>query len=162
MTGAHNRRHFEELSARELARSRRVREPLAALVLDLDHFKRINDGHGHAAGDLALQAFAAFCRGELREVDVFGRTGGEEFAALLPGTDRAGAAIVAERLCRGLAGVRVALPGGGELGLGVSIGVATLATGDESVDPLLSRADHALYEAKRAGRNRVAVDPSAT
>ena len=159
LTGVHSRRHFHELAERELARTRRTRGPLAVLVLDLDHFKLINDGYGHSIGDLALKTFAAFCKGVLRETDLLGRTGGEEFAALLPATDEAAALAVAEHICRGLERHPVPLPGGGELGLTVSIGVSVLAPGDEHIEPALTRADHALYAAKRAGRNRVSRDP---
>jgi GGDEF domain-containing protein len=88
LTGVHSRRHFHELAERELVRTRRSGEPLAVLVLDLDHFKLINDGYGHSIGDLALKTFAAFCKGMLRQTDLLGRTGGEEFAVLMPATAR--------------------------------------------------------------------------
>ena len=114
-------------------------------MLDLDHFKAINDTRGHAAGDEVLKHFAALAPRALRGVDTFGRFGGEEFLMVLPGTEREGALAVAER-------VRAATEAGGQVT--ISIGVATYQRG-EDIKGLLHRADEALYQAKAAGRNRV-------
>ncbi|MEO5373474.1 MAG: GGDEF domain-containing protein [Alphaproteobacteria bacterium] len=154
LTGLSNRRRLMEVGDEEVSRSTRYEQPLSLLMLDIDHFKRINDSHGHAAGDEALRQFAAACREVLRRNDTIGRCGGEEFAVLLPNSDIDGAAALAERLRRRVAGIEVPH---GEIcfGFTVSIGVATLAPGDTGLETLMARADQALYQAKTHGRNRV-------
>ena len=123
-------------------------------MLDIDYFKSINDSYGHEAGDMALQAFATLCRTLVREPDIVGRLGGEEFALLLPETDQAGAFVLAERLREAVAAIRLGdLP----VGITVSIGVAEVWGGELTVDAALARADCALYAAKRTGRNRVCM-----
>lgn len=157
LTNAFNRRHFITEAERELERSRRYRQPVSFLLLDIDHFKRLNDTHGHQTGDEALRRFTAACQRLLRGPDVLGRIGGEEFAILLPETDTAGAQILAERLRAAVAQTPVRdNPGADRLPvtMTVSIGVAGF-DGQCSVDRLLSYADKALYAAKRHGRNRV-------
>ncbi|WP_280552778.1 sensor domain-containing diguanylate cyclase [Halomonas sp. 25-S5] len=153
LTGAANRRHFFERAAEELARARRHGDALSLVMLDLDHFKRINDHWGHATGDRVLQAFAAGVRSLLRREDLFGRIGGEEFVVLLPATGLEGALPLAERLRRQTEGLDLE-ENGERVSVTTSAGVATLGAGDASTDALLQRADEALYAAKRAGRNR--------
>ena len=154
LTGCANRRSFLELAARELARARRHDEPLAVLMVDLDHFKGINDRHGHQMGDVALQQLVQVCQATLREEDTIGRLGGEEFGILLPETGRALALEVAERLRQAVAQIELPMPGKRPLRFTASIGVATLAREDTGIGAILSRADRALYEAKSTGRNR--------
>jgi diguanylate cyclase (GGDEF)-like protein len=125
-------------------------------MLDLDHFKDVNDAHGHRAGDRVLQQLARTCLEVLRTVDVVGRVGGEEFAILLPETAREGAVEVAERLREAVGRAEVAREEGVPLRVTVSIGVSTLS-GAANLDTLMSQADTALYDAKHAGRNRVCV-----
>lgn len=160
LTGLCNRRHFYTLGRRELARCARTGAPLSLLMLDIDHFKSVNDSHGHETGDQALVALAGACAPELRENDVLARLGGEEFAVLLPDTGIATARHVAERLRAALAGLSLRSSAGASLGFTVSIGVscAQAWTADE-LDAMLRRADAALYRAKAAGRNQVMVDP---
>lgn len=157
LTGIGNRRQFFELAARELSRSNRSGSPLALLLLDIDDFKRINDQHGHEAGDAVLKSFAATVAAALRDVDIFARLGGEEFAILLPDTDSVAARAVAERIRRQVSLVVENRQQGQALSFTVSIGVAALIPGGEadSIDAMLRRADAALYQAKNAGRNRV-------
>ena len=152
-----NRRVFLAQVTRELERFQRYARPVALLMLDLDSFKRINDVRGHAAGDSVLQHFADVARQSLRKIDVLGRLGGEEFAALLPGTDAAGAVQLAERLRQAVAD-RPADIEAGSLAYTVSIGVTWFASGDSKADTILARADRALYRAKHNGRNRVEVE----
>jgi diguanylate cyclase (GGDEF)-like protein/PAS domain S-box-containing protein len=154
LTGLANRRQFLAQAGIELARIRRFAQPTALLMLDLDFFKRVNDQHGHAAGDAVLQACAAILQGALRQVDVAGRLGGEEFAVLLPGSGLAEAGKFAERV-RALIAAHGVPFGGQEIRLTVSIGIAALTADDTSPDTALARADAALYRAKAAGRNRV-------
>jgi diguanylate cyclase (GGDEF)-like protein len=164
LTEALTRRAMEEMAADELARSRRHGLPLSLLLLDIDHFKLVNDQYGHAAGDAALRQFAAAVRHCLRREDVFGRLGGEEFCALLPSTGVGGAAQLAERIRHAVANLAVEA-GGNRLSLKVSIGVASLGDHAGSWDELVNQADRAMYAAKRAGRNRVIVSdapPAAT
>jgi diguanylate cyclase (GGDEF)-like protein/PAS domain S-box-containing protein len=158
LTGTLNRRQFMIVAGLELERAQRHLRPLSVLMLDIDHFKRINDGHGHAVGDEALRLFASACAGILRENDVFGRLGGEEFAILLPETAQDRAADVAERLREKVASLRVPTPGA-VLGLGftTSIGVTQMRVEDATIDVALMRADEALYRAKNSGRDRVIV-----
>lgn len=156
LTGIANRRYFFLLAEKELSRARRYGGPLAAMILDVDHFKVVNDSHGHAIGDLALTTVAGTCRAVLRTSDLLGRIGGEEFAMLLPQTDSAGATSLAERLRQAIADMRVEYPTG-SLSLSVTIGVAVWQGGADSLDQLLRRADDMLYEGKRQGRNRVSV-----
>lgn len=155
LTGAYNRRHLLDVLRREIARAQRVAAPLSICLMDLDHFKSINDGWGHAAGDAVLRHFATLAATGLRAVDVFGRFGGEEFMLILPDTDAPGAAAVAERIRA--AAEQEAFPG---LPAGhavtVTIGVAGRAR-DEGGEALTARADLALYRGKDAGRNRVVV-----
>lgn len=148
LTGAFNRRHFFDLAAHEVAVARRYRQPLAVILFDADHFKRINDTAGHVAGDETLRRIAAIVRDHLREADLFARYGGEEFILLLPRTTAAQAAIVAERIRTEIAG---------QAGVTISNGVAELLPGEESLDLLIRRADDALYRAKQEGRNRTVV-----
>jgi diguanylate cyclase (GGDEF)-like protein len=152
LTGLANRASFFASAAEELQRTRRYHRPLAVLMLDLDHFKRINDTCGHEAGDQALRAFASLCRQLLRETDTMGRIGGEEFAVLLPETSSDAALPLAERLCDAVTRLR---PKGVHAPMTVSIGVSGVNADEASIEPALARADAALYQAKRNGRNRV-------
>ena len=125
------------------------------LMLDLDLFKTVNDRYGHRVGDLTLQKVVEVCREMLREVDVIGRLGGEEFGIILPETDAEQALQVADRLRQAIAIASVALPQGGSVGITTSVGVATYSEADSDVDAVFNRADRALYDAKRSGRDRV-------
>lgn len=158
LTGVLTRRHFGELAAREQALALRRAWPISVLMIDVDHFKAVNDRHGHPTGDAVLAHVAHQCLGMLRSGDLFTRWGGEEFVALLPATDADGALEVAERLRAGVADA--VLP---ELRhrITASIGVAT-GTGEETIDALIARADAAMYAAKRAGRNRVEAAPASS
>jgi len=154
LTGAMNRRAFGHLSVRELARARRGGMPLTVVMMDLDHFKRINDRLGHATGDIVLRLFVSVAQRVLRTEDVFCRWGGEEFVTLLPATALPQALLVAERLRQSFAEEAADLaPEAAEIGFTVSLGLAQLQ-GDEEIEELLRRADHALYRAKDLGRNR--------
>jgi len=154
MTGVHNRHSFMQDLYREFVRGRRYRTPLSLLVFDLDFFKQINDGYGHAAGDEALRAFAKAAGECLRGMDVLGRLGGEEFGILLPNTVLDQAEIVAERIRAAVTEIAIETEYG-TVRFTTSVGVAQSVEGDDSVDTLLARADAALYAAKAAGRNRV-------
>ena len=160
LTGLANRRHLIERAERELLRLQRFGNPFTLMTLDVDHFKRINDTHGHACGDRALCALAAACIGLLREIDMVGRMGGEEFTIILPETIGDEAMLVADRIRRGIAGLRFDSDTPGlEVGFTVSIGVAECHREDARIEQPLARADNALYEAKAAGRNRVVRAP---
>jgi diguanylate cyclase (GGDEF)-like protein len=153
LTGLVNRRRFIEALEAEVERARGFDSPLAIVLSDLDNFKQVNDEFGHHGGDVVLRAFADLIRSHVRDVDVSGRIGGEEFAILLPDTDRAGAALVAERMRRSLNSVPIALEEA-NLNVAASFGVAELTAG-QSGDDLLRSADAALYRAKDEGKNRV-------
>ncbi|OHC91504.1 MAG: hypothetical protein A3J87_01760 [Sideroxydans sp. RIFOXYB12_FULL_59_6] len=157
LTGLNNRRHFYDLAEQELARAKRYGKPLAMLMLDVDHFKQVNDSYGHHAGDAVLRKLSEVCIAALREIDVIGRYGGEEFVVLLPETDAHRALEAAERLRHALAEAEVPLAGGDMLRFTVSIGVSNLVATDADLDSVLKRADKGLYEAKNSGRNRVCV-----
>ena len=129
-----------------------------AVMLDVDHFKTINDRHGHAAGDHALRVLTDLCRKECRATDIVGRYGGEEFALFLPETDATMATAVVERIRRALAATEIPGPSGG-FHMTVSAGIAE-CTVTEGLEALLARADEALYAAKHAGRDRISVAPS--
>jgi diguanylate cyclase (GGDEF)-like protein len=154
LTGVRNRRHFVEVLEQEFARARRYDTPLTILSFDLDFFKRINDGYGHAVGDQALISFAEVAQKGLREMDLLGRIGGEEFAILLPSTPAADALAVAERVRKAVAEISIPTDNG-MLKFTTSVGVTQMQSIDSSIDDLLRRADNALYEAKAGGRNRV-------
>jgi two-component system cell cycle response regulator len=155
LTGLRNRRHVEEYLARVTSLARRHAEPVAVLLADVDHFKSVNDGHGHEAGDAVLREVAGRLVGSVRLEDMVGRWGGEEFLAVLPNTPAQGAAELAERLRRVVAAEPCRLPGGGHLTATVSIGCAASLVDDAAT--LVRSADAALYQAKEAGRNRVVV-----
>jgi two-component system, cell cycle response regulator len=160
LTGLANRRHLIERAERELLRLQRFESPFSLMTLDIDHFKRINDTYGHACGDRALCALAATCIGLLREIDMVGRMGGEEFTIILPETIGDEAMLVADRVRRRIAELRFdSDPPDSEFGFTVSIGVAECHREDARIEQPLARADHALYEAKAAGRNRVVRAP---
>ena len=154
LTGLANRRALFEAAERELGRSSIAPRPTALLVIDADHFKAINDRHGHPGGDSVLRHLAGLLGENFREVDVVARIGGEEFAVLLPSTDLARALVVAERL-RASVVAYPAMVGGQPVEYTVSTGIAVAQDGEGGIDRLLARADDALYAAKRAGRNRV-------
>lgn len=160
LTSVSNRSRFFELGEAEVARWNRFRQPLSALMIDIDHFKLVNDSRGHAAGDEVLKQVAASLHSGLRSIDVIGRLGGEEFAILLPSIDLEGAAMVAERLRRAVATLAPTVEGEA-LPVTISIGVAELAADMRGLDALLKVADSALYEAKQSGRNRVVQYSSA-
>jgi diguanylate cyclase (GGDEF)-like protein len=157
LTGLLNRRGFMELAELQIARRARQGSRVSVLMFDLDHFKSINDRYGHAGGDEALRVFAHTIQGTMREGDVIGRLGGEEFAALVAGSADE-AAIAAERVRVNFetAGLVIA---GHQMNATVSIGAADVAAAACSIEHLISRADAALYAAKQAGRNRVACAP---
>ena len=153
LTGAANRRHFHAEATRELKRAKRYRRPLALLMLDIDHFKKINDTYGHGAGDEVLCALVGLCHAKLRGQDILGRLGGEEFAILAPECPPERGVVLAERLCRKLAETRVETEQGA-VSFTVSIGV-TDCPPEAPIEDHLERADKALYRAKSEGRNRV-------
>ena len=155
LTGVSNRRHFMERAEQELHRCVRYGGQLSILMLDIDHFKLINDRYGHKVGDLVIKTLTQVCTASLRDVDVIGRMGGEEFAVLLPETDRSVAVSAAERLRVAIDQAKVPLADGLPVKFSVSIGVAAMQSADDNLDVLLNRADAALYEAKGSGRNRV-------
>ena len=154
LTGLSNRADFFGRASDELRRAHRFDRPPTLLMIDLDRFKRINDQFGHGTGDEALRAFANTFRAVMREVDILGRVGGEEFSAILPETALEGGMLAAERLRAAVEAIEVPLPDGGFLSLTVSIGVAR-PWPDEPLDRLMARADAALYAAKDNGRNRI-------
>lgn len=153
LTGLCNRRQFIALSSREIERNRRYQLSLTVLMMDLDHFKNINDRHGHAKGDEVIVHFAQSCRNVLRSTDICGRLGGEEFAAVLPDTRMEDALLAAERLRRVVAEARLPDGEAGTLQYTVSIGVAMLRADETEIDEVLGRADKQLYQAKHNGRN---------
>ncbi len=159
LTGEMNRGHFFARAAEELVRARRQRHPLAILMLDLDCFKEINDNLGHAAGDTVLETVCKRWRTILRNVDLLGRVGGEEFAILLPGSELADAKVVAERLRAAVADTPIPAAGE-EIYCTVSGGIALVEDVDQSVQDALRRADRALYQAKDRGRNCMLSDVS--
>ncbi len=159
LTGAYNRRHFFEVAEREILRARRGRHPLSLIMLDLDRFKEINDTYGHAAGDEVLRAVAQQCRSSIREIDVLGRYGGEEFVVLLVDLPDGELDRVAERLRRGVEGLSVVTDRGTVSQLTVSLGGASLEADTPDLATLLASADAALYAAKQAGRNRAIIEP---
>ena len=155
LTGLANRARFMSRAAQELARTARYGGPLSVLMLDIDHFKVVNDTHGHQAGDHVLESLGRLLREALRDIDLAGRVGGEEFAVLLPQTNLVHAVEAAERLRLKVAAMEVPLEHGLPLRITISIGVASHAGDGINLDTLLSQADTALYDAKHAGRDRV-------
>jgi diguanylate cyclase (GGDEF)-like protein/PAS domain S-box-containing protein len=153
LTGVPNRRYFMELAELEMARMQRYANTLAVIMVDIDFFKNVNDKYGHKAGDIVLQGIARIMKGELREVDVLGRIGGEEFAILLTQTDRQRAIEVADRLQKNVARSDIVLEDGLVLHTTISIGIAVFSREQDSIETLLNRADRGLYLAKAMGRN---------
>jgi len=156
LTGLLNRRRFLEQAETEFLRSKRYQHELSAVMLDIDHFKSINDTHGHFVGDQVLIAMSRATENLLRDTDILGRWGGEEFVILMPETPLAGAAILAERLRDALAKQTVDTAAG-TLRFTISAGVAARGARDAGTADILQRADTALYAAKHHGRNRVQV-----
>jgi len=154
LTGLANRRQCEETLEDELARVERFGGSLAVVVADLDWFKDINDRHGHPAGDTVLREFAVLLEETVRDVDLAGRWGGEEFVLVLPGTDVAGGAQLAERIRGALAGRTVLAVDGSPIPVTASFGVAAIPPA-KTASELFAAADAAMYQAKRAGKNRV-------
>lgn len=156
LTGIGNRRAFFDLADRELARFARGGQAFSLLIVDVDHFKALNDRHGHGAGDEALMAIAALCTSLIRRSDLFCRWGGEEFIALLPDTDLGEAVTAAEKLRTAIAG----LPLGSGHRLTASIGVATSKADQRNLDEIIREADRQLYLAKAQGRDRTMPPPA--
>ncbi len=157
LTQVYNRRGFFEFGRREVERSKRFKKPLSGLMLDIDHFKKVNDTHGHAIGDKVLKEVAARCSRQLRAVDIFGRYGGEEFSVLMPETTATKARILAERLRQKISNEPINTERG-LLTISISVGIANLTGNTADLEGLLERADRALYQAKSLGRNRVCVE----
>lgn len=156
LTGLYNRRHMFSLVSDQLSRFKRYGERFALILIDADHFKRINDTYGHVAGDAALRHIAEVCTAAVRDIDTVGRFGGEEFIILLPHTGIGAARNVAERIRRGIDASGFDWEGR-RIEITLSLGVAEVGSGAETFDELLKAADRALYAAKRGGRNRVAT-----
>jgi len=155
LTGLLNRRAFLELVAREQTRAARYNLPTTFLMVDIDHFKRINDVYGHPAGDAVLRGVARSFAGSTRTTDIICRWGGEEFVVALPHTDGDDALVAADRIRQRIEQATHDIPGGGSLSVTASIGLSTGVVGTWTVDEMLAAADEALYEAKHTGRNRV-------
>jgi len=155
LTQVNNRRSFNELACIEVKKSKRYDHPLSLILLDIDHFKQVNDTYGHANGDLVLQEFAHLFKENLRDTDLFARFGGEEFVALLPETKAKEAWNLANRLSQLLAKKSIALlDDEGEISITVSSGLCQLLGNEDSLENMLVRADKALYQSKQTGRNR--------
>jgi two-component system, cell cycle response regulator len=159
LTGLHNRRYMESHLGTLVEEAASRGKPLSLLILDIDYFKSINDTHGHDAGDDVLREFATRVRKSIRGIDLACRLGGEEFVVVMPETDLAVAAVVAERIRRKIAGEPFSIhKGTGSVDVTISIGIAGLTEADDGADTIIKRADQALYRAKRDGRNRVVAD----
>lgn len=154
LTGISNRRSFMEQAVTEWTRSERYQYSLSVLMIDIDHFKKINDTYGHHIGDVSLKTFATTCLGILRSNDIFGRLGGEEFAVILVETDEEEALLVAERLRSEIA-LTTITEANISLNLQVSIGVSLAQSSDLKIEKTIERADKAMYKAKHLGRNRI-------
>lgn len=160
LTGVRNRRCFMQAAALEFERATRHNRPMAIVLIDVDHFKRINDRHGHQSGDQSLIEIAHACQQTLRKTDLLARFGGEEFIVLLPETGQREAVRLAERM-RSAVASEVRLPGSGRPGeVTISLGAVALSRSTPSLDVLIQAADLALYDAKRAGRDRVHTMPA--
>jgi diguanylate cyclase (GGDEF)-like protein len=157
LTGLFNRRYMEETMERELRRALRAKIPLSVVALDLDYFKRLNDTHGHDAGDAVLRTFGKLLREGFREDDVVCRSGGEEFAVIMPGALPINAARRVEALRARVNDLQIPFGTGVSLSFTFSAGVATFPQHGETAASLFHVADSALYDAKKAGRNRVVV-----
>ena len=154
LTGAHNKRYFLEFLEREIARCARYRRPLSLLMFDIDHFKQINDQHGHLTGDFVLREMSRRLLGRIRREELLARYGGEEFAAVLPETDNNGARIFAEQIRRMVCDEPFEYEGD-KFQVTISVGVTTLEGQDMDAMAFIKLADDNLYRAKREGRNRV-------
>ena len=167
LTGWHNRRYLQVRLHEELARARRDQKNVVCLMLDVDHFKRVNDSWGHAAGDAVLRELANRIDTQVRASDVAARFGGEEFVVLMPDTDTDSGELLAERIRRAVAESEFDLPGGEKVAVTVSIGIASVRPDPDDDDlktigdALIARADVALYRAKSGGRDQIAVDDAA-
>ena len=159
LTGTFNRRHFDIVGRKELAQCHRLGRDFALVMIDVDHFKRYNDMHGHAAGDLALVAICDHVHGAIRESDWLFRLGGEEFVLLLRETEPDDAARRCEDLRKGIARLKITGNGAALPSVTVSMGLATRKAGSDTLDDILARADEALYQSKDAGRNRLTIAP---
>lgn len=163
LTGLYNRRHLDQRIADEYATARRYQHPLSVLMIDIDHFKRLNDTHGHQAGDLALQHISRLLLDSIREVDIAARYGGDEFLVITPNTAIADARKLAERIRTRIESHALELAKAGQhrqvLRITASIGAAELASGMPSGEQLIKCADEALYQAKNSGRNRTIIYP---
>jgi diguanylate cyclase (GGDEF)-like protein len=155
LTQLANQRHFMEIAARELLLSHRSRQPIALLMIDIDHFKPINDTHGHAAGDAAIVLTAGIIKQAVRQTDIVGRIGGDEFAVLLSAADPQRVQIIAEKIRNAIAAARLR---NCEMGWTVSIGATCWKYQDAEIEMLMKRADRALYLAKKSGRNCIIDD----
>jgi len=164
LTGWNNRRYLQVRLVEELARARRDASGLVCLMLDIDHFKKVNDSYGHAAGDAVLRELAQRIESQVRVSDVAARYGGEEFVVLLPGTEIESGTLLAERIRKAVSANPIEIGGGNSITITVSIGIASIAPirdGDDlktTGESLLARADVALYSAKSSGRDRVAAE----
>ena len=161
LTGIFNRRSFFDMANREIRRSVRYNYPFSLLMLDIDHFKRVNDTYGHGFGDQVIQRFTEACNECLREEDIFGRVGGEEFSIVLVSAGLDGASCVADRIRQKWSDTELQVEGK-NVSFTVSIGVADLLNPRESVDMVMERADKALYSAKQSGRNQVKTQEDVT
>ncbi len=158
MTGLYNYRYLTTRLGEEFKRAERYKDPLACVMIDLDHFKRVNDGHGHDVGDAVLREVAVRLRQAVREIDVVARYGGEEFLLILPSTHFSGALTVSDRVWRAMRESPMRGPSGVQLKVTLSAGVALYPSRDvRTKDDLLKAADRALYQAKDDGRDRVCV-----
>ena len=157
LTGLYNHRTFQDLLRREVAAAQRYAHPLSVVLLDIDHFKKVNDQHGHPAGDAVLREVARTTAAALRATDIAARYGGEEFALILPETDARGAVVLAERIRREIEALEVGVGGDKRLRVTISLGVCPWQPGlpVEALNGLVEAADKALYAAKNSGRNRI-------
>ena len=155
LTGLATRRCFLDQLDTMAATARRVNQPLTLAMIDIDHFKPINDQHGHAVGDAVLMAIGAACRTAVRSNDVIGRLGGEEFAMLMPLTDQETAYRIVDRLREAVAAIAIPTGDGRAVSVTISVGMAMFA--NQQIDRLLLDADRALYSAKKTGRNRIVL-----
>lgn len=162
LTRALNRRAFTERAEQQMALAQRTGQPLALLMIDVDHFKQINDEHGHAAGDSVLVEIARVIGSNIRKQDTLGRYGGEEFGVLLPSTDQAGALVVAEKLRKAVEAMRCSVKAKAvsvTISIGVTVCPANCVRCQSDLNKLLGDVDRALYQAKHGGRNRAAIMP---